>query len=282
MAEPVQVRFTLHSRDQRSKWMQNGCKFYMDSYMASNGSCFMVTWIIFKNHLLEVGLTQNQETMALQYTQLLIYSILSCVRPPAWIEIHRDSIWSKARSHMTSHYTWGGSVTTLHDVGGVLERPLDTFFWALTISWSRLLARVWSGPNNKKRRESAKRKGTRIWNCWRWWWLWIPATIGLQRMMSQMRRLLPRNIGNSSTCHSYLHFCHACFLWIAFGAFLLESVHCRTCLQPPQIATIYTQLKLAIIDQFLGNRNLLGLIIITTLHPHNSQLLERVFGGSGE
>ena len=26
----------------------------------------MVTWIIFKNHLLEGGLTQNQETMALQ------------------------------------------------------------------------------------------------------------------------------------------------------------------------------------------------------------------------
>ena len=37
----------------------------MDSYMASNGSCFMVTWIIFKNHLLEVGLTQNQDIMAL-------------------------------------------------------------------------------------------------------------------------------------------------------------------------------------------------------------------------
>ena len=26
----------------------------------------MVTWIIFKNHLLEVGLTQNWETMAFQ------------------------------------------------------------------------------------------------------------------------------------------------------------------------------------------------------------------------
>ena len=26
---------------------------------------FMVTQIVFKNHLLEVGLTQNQETMAL-------------------------------------------------------------------------------------------------------------------------------------------------------------------------------------------------------------------------
>ena len=45
--------------------MQNGCKVYLDSYMASDGSCFMVSWSIFKNHLLEVGQTQNQEIMAL-------------------------------------------------------------------------------------------------------------------------------------------------------------------------------------------------------------------------
>ena len=29
-------------------------KVHMDSYMVSNGPCFMVTWTIFKNHLLEV------------------------------------------------------------------------------------------------------------------------------------------------------------------------------------------------------------------------------------
>ena len=34
--------------------------------MASNGSCVMVTWSLFKNHLLEVDLTQNWETMALR------------------------------------------------------------------------------------------------------------------------------------------------------------------------------------------------------------------------
>jgi hypothetical protein len=34
-------------------------------------------------------------------------------------------------------------MATLHDdVGGVLGRALDNFFWALTISWSRLSARV--------------------------------------------------------------------------------------------------------------------------------------------
>jgi hypothetical protein len=46
--------------------MQDGCEVCMDSYMASNGPCFMVPWTIFKNHLLEVGLTQNWETMALR------------------------------------------------------------------------------------------------------------------------------------------------------------------------------------------------------------------------
>ena len=60
---------------------------------------------------------------------------------PVWIKIHWNGIWLRARSHMTSHHSWG-SATTIHDFGGVLEQPLDTFFWALTISWSRLLACV--------------------------------------------------------------------------------------------------------------------------------------------
>ena len=98
----------------------------MDFYIASNGSCFMVTWTIFRNHLLKACLTQNQETMALR--MLTTISLLYF-----W-----NSIWLRARSHMTSYYTWG-YVTTLHDFGGVLGWPLDTFFWALTISRSRLL-----------------------------------------------------------------------------------------------------------------------------------------------
>jgi hypothetical protein len=56
--------FTLRLRVQRRMWMRDGCRVYVDSYMASSGSCFMVTWTVFKNHLLEVGLIQNQETMA--------------------------------------------------------------------------------------------------------------------------------------------------------------------------------------------------------------------------
>ena len=66
-AGPVQVRrFTLCLRDQRSMSMQDECKAYMDFYMAPNGYCYLFSWTIFKNHLLEVGLTQNRETMALR------------------------------------------------------------------------------------------------------------------------------------------------------------------------------------------------------------------------
>jgi hypothetical protein len=64
---------------------------------------------------------------------------------PAWIKIPWNSIWLRAPSLMASHYNWG-SVTKLHDFGGVLGRSLDNFFWAFTIPWSRLLAHVWSGP----------------------------------------------------------------------------------------------------------------------------------------
>ena len=46
--------------------MQDGCKVDMHSYLASKGSYFMVTWTVFKNHLSEVGMTQNWETMAVR------------------------------------------------------------------------------------------------------------------------------------------------------------------------------------------------------------------------
>ena len=61
-AHPSSLHTTLEGPTEyvNARWR----KVYTDFYMASNGSCFMVTWIIFKNHLLEVGLTQNHETMA--------------------------------------------------------------------------------------------------------------------------------------------------------------------------------------------------------------------------
>jgi hypothetical protein len=60
----------------------------MDSYMASNGSCFMDTLIIFKNHLLEVGLTQNWETTALRtLTTIDLLYLIMCEDPDEYKSI---------------------------------------------------------------------------------------------------------------------------------------------------------------------------------------------------
>ena len=64
--------------------MQDGCKLYM----APNGSCFMITWIIFKNHLLEVGLTQNRETKAFRtLTTVDLFYFIMCEDPHEYIFI---------------------------------------------------------------------------------------------------------------------------------------------------------------------------------------------------
>jgi hypothetical protein len=114
-------------------WMQDGCKVYMDSYMAWNGSCFMVILIIFKSHLLEVSPTQNRETITLwMLTTVDLFYFIMCkdLHEQIFIVI---AIWLRAQSHVASDYTWE-SMTKLHEFGFVLGWPLDTFIWALTIS----------------------------------------------------------------------------------------------------------------------------------------------------
>jgi hypothetical protein len=120
-ADPVKGRVTLRLRDQWSMWMQDGCKVYMDPYMATNASCSMVTWIKFKNRLLEVGLTQNWETMVFwNLTTVYLFYFIMC-EDPAWIESYWNSIWLRAQLHMTSHYTWGAH---------------DLIYMILEVSWT--------------------------------------------------------------------------------------------------------------------------------------------------
>jgi hypothetical protein len=145
-AEPVKVHFTLHLRDQWSLWMQDGCEVYMDGFLHG------IQWIMFHCHLdyfqkSPLGGRPNTKLggCGTLNTYNCWFILFYHVWGSAWIESHWNSIWLQARSHKTSHYTWR-SVTTLHDFGGVLGQPLDTFFWALKISLSQLLARVWSGP----------------------------------------------------------------------------------------------------------------------------------------
>ena len=69
---------------------------YMDYYMASNTSCFMVTWTIFKNRLLEIGLLpQNWGGHDIPNAHNCWYILFCHVWGLAWIDIHWDSIWLK-------------------------------------------------------------------------------------------------------------------------------------------------------------------------------------------
>ena len=99
----------------------------------------------------EVGLIQNRKIMALQMlTTVGLFYLIMC-EDLHEKKIHCNSIRLRAMSHITSHYTWG-PVTTLHDVGGELGWPLDTFLLGsqiLTVTALGLC--VWSGPNYRPR-----------------------------------------------------------------------------------------------------------------------------------
>ena len=130
-------------------WMQDGWKVYINSYMASNGSCFKLTWTILNNQLSEVGLTQNMGTMALQTLTTIGLFYVYHVWGPAWREIHWNSIWLRTRSHVTSHLH-----LRVHDhlttrvwtcLGTVAFEHSLSFGLSQFLPWSRLLACVWRG-----------------------------------------------------------------------------------------------------------------------------------------
>ena len=134
--EPVQVRFTLHWRDRHSKYAWIPAWHQMDHVSWSLGLSSKTTSWNTKAGDHGTPNTHNRWFTLCHHQE----------GGPKWIKMYWNSIWLRTRSHMTSHYTWG-SATTPRDFGGELGRwPLDTLCWALTISWSRLLAHVWSGP----------------------------------------------------------------------------------------------------------------------------------------
>ena len=98
----------------------------MDFSMVSNGSFFMVTWIVFKNHLLEIGLNKPRDHGTPKSHNnwfITFYHLWG----PRMNRTPWNSIWLRSRSHMIWHYNWG-HVTTLQDFGSVWGRPLDTPF----------------------------------------------------------------------------------------------------------------------------------------------------------
>ena len=119
--------------DVRSTWIH--------SYMASAESCFMVTWTIFKKLPLGGRPNTKPRDCGTPNAHNHWFNLFYHVWGPTWIENHWNSIRLRAQSHMTSHYTWG-SVTTLHDVGGVSGRLLDAFVKTLATPWS-----LWRPPS---------------------------------------------------------------------------------------------------------------------------------------
>jgi hypothetical protein len=137
-AELVQVRFTLRLRDQRSMWLQDGCKVYMDSYMALNGPCFMVTWTIFQKSPLGGGSDTKHGDEGNLNAHNHWFILFLHVWGFAWIALHfKHSHWWKRRSwsKFTSHYAWG--------TNGVCDCKTDvkstwflTWHWMDHVSWS--------------------------------------------------------------------------------------------------------------------------------------------------
>jgi hypothetical protein len=99
------------------------CKVYMDSYMALNESCYMVTWIISKNHLLEVGLTPNHETMTLgnahNHWHIILYHAWGSVTDHIWLHTTLESPWPH---YMILEVSWDGLWT--RSIG------LSQFWWS--------------------------------------------------------------------------------------------------------------------------------------------------------
>jgi hypothetical protein len=93
-----------------------------------------IKWIEFHGHLdyfqkppLEVGLTQQPGDHGTLNAHNRWFILFYHVWGPAWIKIDWNSIWLRVWLHMTSHHTWG-SVTTLHDCGGVWDGLLTLSF----------------------------------------------------------------------------------------------------------------------------------------------------------
>jgi hypothetical protein len=77
----------------------------MYSYMASHGSCFMLTWTIFKNYLLKVGLTQNRKTISLRTDYNCWFILFYHAWGPMWIEIHSNQRLVEGPCHIWLHTT---------------------------------------------------------------------------------------------------------------------------------------------------------------------------------
>jgi hypothetical protein len=136
-------------------WRRQSRSKFASHYSRGTNGVFLhvIKWIMFHGHLdyfqkPPLGGRPNTKTRRPHHSersQPLIYSILSCMK----IHMNRKFIkiaFGWGPGHIWLHTTQESPWSHYMVLEVVLGRPSDTFFWALTISWSRLLAHVWSGP----------------------------------------------------------------------------------------------------------------------------------------
>ena len=114
----------------------------MDFKMVTIGTCFMVTWVIFKKPPLGGRPNTKLETMALQHLTLLCSNHVwgpRMNRNSLKYQLIKDLVTYDFTLHLRAcdHTPWFWKC---------LETTFGHFFWALIVSWSRVLTRVWSGP----------------------------------------------------------------------------------------------------------------------------------------
>jgi hypothetical protein len=100
---------------------------------------------VLKTKAKEVERMKKQNKAFRNLTTIDLFYFLMC-EDPAWIETHWNSIWLRAKSHMTSHYTRGPVTTLLHGFWKCLG---TLFVWALTIPWSQALGLTCEGGPNQ-------------------------------------------------------------------------------------------------------------------------------------
>jgi hypothetical protein len=128
-----------------SMWMQDGCK-------SLHGLLHDIKCIMFHGHSdyfykppLGSRPNTNPGDHGTPNTHNHWFILFHQVSWPIWIEFHSNYIWLRARSHMTSHCT-RASVWPHYMISEVCWDGLWTLSFGLSqTSWSRLLARVWSG-----------------------------------------------------------------------------------------------------------------------------------------
>jgi hypothetical protein len=133
-AKPVQVRFTLRLRDQRSMYVNARWMYNLHGFLHS------IKWNMFHGHLdysqkacLEYRPNTKLGNHGTPNTHNRWFSLFYHMWGPVWIEfIGRAFRWGP--SHIWLHTTLEGPWPHCMMLEVVLGRPLDTFFWALTIS----------------------------------------------------------------------------------------------------------------------------------------------------